>query len=162
MDLQKKLNIFLLTYGLECFYKNYNSKHSFRNIDPSSDNRKNIYIIKNTHDLFDFEENKLYYLNNITYKEFQSITAVNLMADRLLTFSISPDSDFAKKNYNYSNTITDSKLFNHCSVIHLQHIKEFPYEIIHYQGSTGDLIPIELYKNCISQFTIAVRNQSNE
>lgn len=81
------------------------------------------------------------------------------MADRLITCSISPGSDFGIKNYNYTNTITDSKLFKQCNIFHLQHINVLPYDVIYYQRSTEDLVPVELYKNCINNFTIIVRNQ---
>lgn len=162
LDIQQKLNVFLALYGLECAYSTYDSTYIFKNILPSADNRKKYLLFNNTYDLLGFGENVLYYLNNSTNRAFKSINAINVMADRLLKFSINGNSDFSLKHFNYCNHNIHSKLFSDCNMFHLQVVNCFPYELIHYERQTENLIPIELHGNSITNFEINVLNQDND
>ena len=61
---------------------------------------------------------------------------------------------------NYCNHL--SGLFSSCDMFHLQPVNVNPYDLIYYQRTTNDLIPIELYKNNISYFELQVRNNELE
>lgn len=160
IDIQRDLNTFLVTYEIECIYNEYDSKYIFQNISSSTDKRKKYLKFVNSYDLLGFKENQMYYLNNDTIKNFKSETNVNMMADRLLKFSIGGNSDFCIKNMNYCNHL--SGIFNECNMFHLLPVNVNPYNLIYYQRTTDDLIPIELYKNNISYFEIQVRNNDND
>lgn len=162
IDIQQRLNLFLSLYGLECAYFNYDSTYIFKNLIPSLDNRKKYLLFKNTFDLLGFEEDVLYYLNNTTKKEFKSNHAINVMADRLLKFSIGGNSDFSLKHSNYCNHNLESKMFSDCNMFHLQVVNCLPYDLIHYERSCNNLTPIELHGNTINNFEILVRNQDGD
>jgi hypothetical protein len=53
-------------------------------------------------------------------------------------------------------------IFSECRMFHLQPVTCLPYDLIYYERSTDNLIPIELYKNNITDFEIVVRNNDNE
>ena len=158
-DIQKLLNDEISGFQIQCEYHDYNSTFIFRNIQ-GSDNTKKIFKFYNTYDLLGFNVNELYELNNTSITEFKSNHNVNLMADRLLKFSIGGNSDFALKHSNYCNSM--SGIFNECKMFHLQPVNCLPYDLIYYERSTENLIPIELYKNNITDFEIIVRNNDNE
>lgn len=159
-DLQKIINDNISSFQIQCVYDSYNSTFIFRNIDGSTDNKKKIFQFYNTYDLLGFNENELYELNNTTIKLFRSKNNVNLMHDRLLKFSIGTNSDFALKHTNYCNSM--SGIFSECRMFHLQPVTCLPYDLIYYERSTDNLIPIELYKNNINDFEIVVRNNDNQ
>lgn len=159
-DLQNYINNEINKYDIECIYDNYNSTFKFKNLDSSTNKIKKVFNFYNTYDLLGFNENELYLLNNTSIKIFQSNNNVNLMADRLLKFSIGGNSDFAIKNMNYCNSL--SGIFSDCSMFHLQPVNCLPYDLIYYERSTDNLIPIELYKNNIRDFEIVVRNNDNQ
>lgn len=160
IDIQQDLNTFLVTYEIECVYNGYDSKYIFRNISSSTDKKKKYLKFVNSYDLMGFKEDKLYYLNNDTIKNFKSETNVNMMADRLLKFSIAGNSDFCIKNMNYCNHL--SGIFSDCNMFHLQTVNVNAYDLIYYERSSDNLIPIELYKNNINDFQIIVQNNDNQ
>jgi hypothetical protein len=162
LDIQSKLNIFLNSYEIECIYQAYDSRFIFKNKELSTDNRKKYLLFKNSYDILGFTENKYYYLNNIDEKEIKGSTAVNLMADRLIKFSIGTGSDFSLKNSNYCNQHIESRLFSDCNMFHLQVVDVLPYELIHYERQCDNLIPIELHGNNINSFQIIATNQDND
>lgn len=162
LDIKQKLNVFLASYGIECDYINYDSTYIFKNVIPSSDNRKKYLLFKNTYDLLGFEEDVYYNLNNTSKTSFKSINAINVMADRLLRFSINGNSDFSLKHFNYCNHNMESRLFSDCNIFHLQVVNCLPYELIHYERQTENLIPIELHGNSIINFELNVRNQDGD
>ena len=141
LDIQTRLNVFLNPYELECEYFSYDSTYYFRNIDTSVDTQKKYLLFKNTYDLLGFKENDYYYLNNSDKKEFKSVFNINVMADRLLKFSIGGCSDFSLKHSNYCNHNMESKMFSDCNMFHLQVVNCLPYELIHYERQTENLIP---------------------
>tara|TARA_Y100000385_G_C12544256_1_gene405105 strand:- start:148 stop:459 length:312 start_codon:yes stop_codon:yes gene_type:complete len=55
-----------------------------------------------------------------------------------------------------------SGIFSECRMFHLQPVNCLPYDLIYYERSTENLIPIELYKNNITDFEIVVRNNDND
>jgi hypothetical protein len=55
-----------------------------------------------------------------------------------------------------------SGIFSECRMFHLQPVTCLPYDLIYYERSTDNLIPIELYKNNINDFEIVVRNNDNQ
>lgn len=159
-DLKSIINIAIKPYEMECSYINYNSTFRFYNLPSSTDLRKKVFLFENTYDLLGFKENELYTLDNSTLKQFDSENNVNLMADRLIKFSIGGNSDFAIKHVNYCNHM--SGIFSDCNMFHLQPVISLPYDIMYYERSTENLIPIELYKNNITDFEIIVRNNDNQ
>lgn len=159
-DLQNYINNEINKYDIECNYDNYNSTFKFKIIDSSTIKINKVFNFYNTYDLLGFNENELYLLNNTSIKIFSSNNNINLMADRLLKFSIGNNSDFALKNMNYCNSM--GGIFSDCSMFHLQPVNVLPYDLIYYERSTENLIPIELYKNNITDFEIVVRNNDNE
>ena len=161
LDIQKKMKAFLLPYGLDCNYESYDSTFVFSNLPVSTDKRIKVFEFYNTYDLLGFNENELYELNNNTTKSFKSNRNVNMMQDRLLKFSIGNNSDFCIKNMNYCNHLQG--IFSQCNIFHLQAVNVNPYDLIYYQRSdSNDMIPIELYKNNIEEFTIIVQNNDNQ
>jgi hypothetical protein len=162
LDLETRLNAFLKPYELECDYYNYDSSYIFKNNLLSTDKRKKYLYFKNSFDLLGFKKDTYYYLNNVDKKEFKSDTAINLMADRLIKFSISSNSCFSLKYSNYCNQHDDSKLFSNCNMLHLQVVNVLPYDLIYYQRQCDDLIPIELHNNSIDSFQISARNQDDQ
>lgn len=159
IDLQNKLNAFLILYDLQCIYDEYDSKYTFSE-KFGSDIRKSIFFGK-SHTLFGFDDNKYYHINDSTKKQFRSDRSVNLLADRLVKFNLDSVSDFRIKNMNFCNHLS-SKLFTDCQMFHLQPVTANVYELIHYERSTENLIPIELHKNCITDFTINTTNQDGD
>lgn len=158
-DLKNIINIAIKPYEMECVYVNYNSTFRFYNLPSSTDLKKKVFLFENTYDLLGFQENKLYTLDNLTLKQFDSENNVNLMADRLIKFSIGGNSDFTIKYINYCNHM--SGIFSDCNMFHLQPVNSLPYDLMYYERSTENLIPIELYKNNITDFEIIVRNNDN-
>lgn len=158
-DLKNIINLAIKPYGMECSYVNYNSTFRFYNLPSSTETNNKVFLFENTYDLLGFQENKLYTLNNSTLKQFVSENNVNLMADRLIKFSIGGNSDFAIKYQNYCNSL--SGIFSQCNMFHLQPVNSLPYDLMYYERSTENLIPIELYKNNITDFEIIVRNNDN-
>ncbi len=154
-DLQKQLNVFLKTHNLKCVYDSYDSKYTFSEIATS--NIKKSFYFENTHSLLGFKENQYYHINS-TNKTFRSDKNVNLLADRLIKFHIDPTSDFRIKNTNYCNHM-NNQLFSDCQMFHLQPVNVNAYQLIFYERSTDNLIPIELLKNNITDFTILTTNQ---
>ena len=103
IDIQKKLNVFLKIYELECLYDGYDSTFVFQNIISSTDKKKKYLQFTNTYDLLGFTENKSYLLNNNDKKNFKSERNVNMLADRLVKFSLGGNSDFCIKNMSFCN-----------------------------------------------------------
>jgi len=159
-EISKKLNVFLLTYELECFYESYNSTFVFQNIKSSTDLKKKYFDFDNTFDLLGFTENSLYFLNNNDKIGFVSDRNVNMLADRLIKFSLGANSDFCIKNMSYCNHGL-SGLFSECSIFFMLPVNALPYDIISYERASKNLIPIELYKNSIKEFTINATNNDN-
>ena len=160
-DIETKVNVFLTIYGLECLYNSYDSTFTFQNTRTSSDTSKKYIHFTNTYDLLGFNKGSIKFLNNGTHKSFKSDNNINLMADRLVKFSIGGNSDFCLKNTNYCNHI-NNQLFNECNMFHLLPVMVNPYDLIYYERSTENLIPIELHKNNITYFEIIVTNQDND
>jgi hypothetical protein len=161
VDIQNRLNAWLKDFDLECKYDSYDSKFEFENILNLGDRKLKFFSFKNSYDILGFVENRYYKLNNDTHKIFRSNINVNMMADRLVKFSIGANSDFTLKNMNYCNHI-NNQLFNECNMFHLQPVNVNPYDLIYYERSTENLIPIELYKNNITYFEIQMTNQDND
>lgn len=155
-DLQKKLNLFLIDHNLKCVYDSYDSKYTFTEIATSS--IKKSFYFQNTHSLLGFKENQYYHINNNTKKTLRSDNNVNLLADRLIKFHIDSTSDFRIKNTNFCNHM-NNQLFSDCQMFHLQPVNVNSYALIFYERSTENLIPIELLKNNITDFTILTTNQ---
>ena len=158
LDIQTKLNSILNTYDLECVYQDYNSKFLIRCKELSTDLRKRYFLFKNTYDLLGFEKDKLYKLDNnaIATKSFISEKPVNLMADRLIKLSFGSNSDIRLKDMNYCNHLD---IFNECNMFYLQPVNVPSYELIYYEKSTENLIPIELLGNSIRNIELLARNQ---
>jgi len=159
-EISKKLNVFLLTYELECFYESYNSTFVFKNINSSTDLKKKYFNFANTFDLLGFTEGSLYFLNNNDKISFVSDRNVNMLADRLIKFSLGANSDFCIKNMSYCNHGL-SGLFSECSIFFMLPVNALPYDIISYERASKNYIPIELYKNSIKEFTINATNNDN-
>jgi len=152
-------NDFLITYHIEIIYNNIDSSFTFRNISGSTNIFKHYFNFNLSFDLYGMDPSTLYELNNNTLTSFKSIKPVNLMADRLLKFSIGQLSDFKLKNSNYCNHMDN--FFSNCNLFLLVPINVLPYEIINYERRTENYIPIELHKNNITNFEILTRNQDN-
>lgn len=155
-DLEKKINVFLSQHNLQCVYESYDSKFTFTEI-ASSNIKKSLYF-GNAHMLFGFKNNQYYHINNSNKKTLRSDTNVNLLADRLIKFNIDSTSDFRIKNINFCNHM-NNEFFSDCQMFHLQPVNVNSYELIYYERSTENLIPIELHKNNITDFTILTTNQ---
>ena len=158
--LQTEINKQIDSFGLECVYVAYNSKFQFRHKALSTDNKKKYFVFKNTYDLLGFQKDKYYKIDNASasHKSFISERNVNLLSDRLIKFSIGNNSDIRIKDMSYCNS---HSLFSDCSMFHLQPVNVNNYELIYYQRTTEDLIPIELLSNSIRNIEILVRNQDN-
>jgi len=161
IDIQKKLNSFLLIHNIECIYDSYNSTFIFQNIKTSGDYKKRYLEFSNSFDLLGFTENRNYFLNNIDKRIFRSEKNVNLLADRLVKFSLGGNSDFCIKDMVYCNHGLTG-LFSECSIFFMLTVNALPYDVITYERSSKNLIPIELYKNSIKDFEIIARNNDNE
>lgn len=160
IDIQKKLNVFLKIYELECLYDGYDSTFVFQNIISSTDKKKKYLQFTNSYDLLGFDEQKIYLLNNDSIKNFRSERNVNMLADRLVKFSLGGNSDFCIKNMAYCNHGL-SGLFSECAIFFMLPINALPYDVITYERGYKNLIPIELYKNSIRDFEIVVTNNDN-
>jgi len=160
-EIQDNLNIDLAKYDIECSYDPYDSKFLFKVIDTTDILLyKEVYInFKNSYRLLGFNENTIYDLPLIT-SDFKSENPINFLCDRLLKFSINTPSDFRIKNSSYCNST--STLFTECNMFHMQPVNVLPYELISYERTTENLIPIELFKNSITDFEIKCRNQDNQ
>lgn len=159
--LQTEINKQISTFDLECVYVAYNSKFQFRHKALSTDNKKKYFVFKNTYDLIGFQKDKYYKIDNASasHKSFISERNVNLLSDRLIKFSIGNNSDIRIKDMSYCNS---HSLFSDCSMFHLQPVNVNNYELIYYQRTTEDLVPIELLSNSIRNIEILVRNQDNQ
>jgi len=161
LEISKKLNVFLLTHKIECIYDSYNSTFVFQNKKLSGDYKKRYFNFSNTYDLLGFTENQMYFLNNTDKnKSFRSDRNVNLLADRLVKFSLGSNSDFCIKNMSYCNHGL-SGLFSECNTFFMLPVNSLPYDVITYERAAKNLIPIELYKNSIKDFEIIARNNDN-
>jgi hypothetical protein len=160
-EITLRLNAFLkTTYKIECFYDSYNSTFVFQNIKSSTDLKKIYFDFANTYDLLGFTEGSLYFLNNTSNNFFRSDRNVNLLADRLIKFSLGTNSDFCIKNMSYCNHGL-SGLFSECSIFFMLPVNALPYDIISYERASKNYIPIELYKNSIREFQINATNNDN-
>ena len=161
-DIEARLNVFLKPLLIDCIYDNYDSTYIFRNKTTDTSITNKYIFFENTFEVMGFDEGKYYLLNNDTIKHFRSDRNVNTMADRLIKFSIDTNiSDFRIKNFNYCNHMNHT-LFNDCNIFHLQPVNVNPYDLIYYEKSCENLIPIELHKNNISEFTILATNQDGD
>jgi len=160
IEIRRKLNVFLLTHKLECLYDSYNSTFVFQNLKTSNDLKKIYFDFSNTYDLLGFTEGSLYLLNNSDKKSFRSNRNVNLLADRLIKFSLGSNSDFCIKNMSYCNHGLTG-IFSECNTFFMLPINALPYDVISYERAAKNLIPIELYKNSIKDFEIIARNNDN-
>ncbi len=106
-----------------------------------------------------FSKDKMYFLDNQGYTEFVSEKPVNLLADRLIKFSIGNNSDIRLKNMNYCN---HSSLYDECNMFFLQAVNVQSYDLIYFQRTTEDLIPVELLGNSIRNIEVLARNQDND
>jgi len=161
IEIRRKLNVFLLTHKLECLYDSYNSTFVFQNLKTSNDLKKIYFDFSNTYDLLGFTEGSLYLLNNSDKKSFRSNRNVNLLADRLIKFSLGSNSDFCIKNMSFCNHGLTG-IFSECNTFFMLPINALPYDVISYERASKNLIPIELYKNSIKDFEIIARNNDNE
>jgi len=152
-------NEFLILYNIEIIYNQIDSTFIFRNVAGRINIFKHYLNFSSSYDLYGLDSTTLYELNNNSLTFFKSIKPVNMMADRLLKFSIGQLSDFKLKNTNYCNYMDN--FFSNCNLFLLVPINVLPYEIIHYERQTENYIPIELHKNNIKNFEIVCRNQDN-
>ena len=142
-----------------CSYNDIDSKYEFK-VNPISIYRKKRYLLfQNTYDLLGFQKGKLYLIDNVLWTNFKSSKPVNLLADRLIKFSIGNNSDIRLKNMNYCN---HSSLYDECNMFFLQAVNVQSYDLIYYQRTTEDLTPIELLGNSIRNIEILARNQDND
>ena len=160
-EIQENLNKVLKQYDIECSYDAYDSRFLFKVIDITDPAAyKQVFInFQTSYRLLGFTENSIYELSFVI-SEFTSNNPINFLCDRVLKFSINTPSDFRIKNSNYCNST--STLFNECNMFHLQPVNVLPYDLINYERSTDNLIPIELFKNSITDFEIKCRNQDNQ
>lgn len=161
IDISTRVSAFLKPYSLECVYDNYDSKFEFKNINGSTDTKKKYLRFPNTYDLLGFTDGSIYVLNNTVFKSFKSDRNVNMMADRLVKFSLGGNSDFAVKDMSYCNHGL-AGIFSTCNVFFMMPVNVNPYSVIHYERGFENLIPIELYKNNIREFEIIVTNNDND
>jgi hypothetical protein len=159
IDISDQINKTINSYNLQCLYRGYDSKYQFRITPLSTDKRKRYIIFENTYDIMGFSKDKMYFLDNQGFNEFVSEKPVNLLADRLIKFSIGNNSDIRLKNMNYCN---HSSLYDECNMFFLQAVNVQSYELIYYQRTTEDLIPVELLGNSIRNIEILARNQDND
>ena len=150
------LNTELAVYGIECIYRDYDSKYVFKNIATSTDKKRKYIIFENTFDLLGMEKDKLYLLDNAVNTKFESTKNVNLLADRLVKFSLGNNSDIRLKNTNYCNHMS---VYDECNHFFLMPVNVQSYDLMYYQRTTEDLIPIELLGNTIRNIEILARNQ---
>ena len=161
--LQQQINTKLIALGLGDIKFTYSSYDSKFKISINANSIKLCYIhFPNSHDLFGFQKEQLYYLRSNIYVNNTIIgyKNVNLHSDRLIRFEIAGNSDFRLKNMNYSNVLYGS--FQDCNIFHLQPVNVLPYDLIYYTRNTDELIPIELHKNSITDFQINVANQDGD
>ena len=52
--------------------------------------------------------------------------------------------------------------FRECDLFFMLNINVLPYDVIYYQRTTEDLIPIQLFKDTINEFQIDITNQDNQ
>jgi len=83
-----------------------------------------------------------------------------MLTDRLIKFSLGTNSNFCIKNMSYCNHGL-SGLFSECSIFFMIPVNALPYDIISYERTSKNLIPIELYKNNIWEFEINATNNDN-
>ena len=159
IDIQNEINRNINIYGIQCEYKQYDSKFKFFNTPLSTDKRKKYILFDNTYDLLGFEQGKLYRFYNKTDGNFKSEKPVNLLADRLIKFTLGNNSDIRLKEMNFCN---HNSVYDECNMFALFPVNVQSYELIYYQRSSEDLIPIELLGNSIRNIEILARNQEND
>ncbi len=159
INIQDFLNTELNAFELECIYQDYDSKYLFRNKLLSTDQKKKFIEFENTYDLFGMTKGKLYALDNQANVKFRSDKNVNLMADRLVKMSLGNNSDIRLKNMHFCNHMN---VYDECNHFFLMPVNVASYELMYYQRSTEDLIPIELLGNSIRNIEILARNQDGD
>ena len=142
-----------------CTYNDIDSKFEFKANPLSIHRRKRYLLFQNTYDLLGFQKSQLYLIDNVTFKKFKSSKPVNLLADRLIKFSLGNNSDIRLKEMNFCN---HNSVYDECNMFALFPVNVQSYELIYYQRSTEDLIPIELLGNSIRNIEILARNQDND
>jgi len=159
INIQNEINKIINTHELQCSYQDYSSTFLFNNIPLSTDKKKKYIIFDTTYDILGFTKDRLYFLDNQGNTEFISEKPVNLMADRLIKFSLGNNSDIRLKNMNYCNHNT---IYDECNMFFLQPVNVQSYELIYYQRTTENLMEIELLGNSIRNIEILARNQESD
>ena len=159
IDISDQINKTINSYNIQCLYRGYDSTYLFRATQLSSDKRKRYIKFDNTYDVMGFTKDKLYLIDNEGNTEFVSERPVNLLADRLIKFSIGQNSDIRLKNMNYCNHMS---LYDECNMFFLQAVNVQSYDLIYYQRTSEDLIPVELLGNSIRNIEVLARNQDNQ
>ena len=143
-DVETEFNtLFETAHGIKISFKLYNSKYT---LEVSADRVKKQYLLfpTLTAKLFGFQVNTLIPLYTQASHIYQANAPCNMIGDYLLLFSIDQTSDFKLQYQNYTNVYYDS--FNDTNIFHIQPINAYPYDLIYYQKSYQDLIPIQPYK----------------
>ena len=159
INIQDFLNTELNAFELECIYQDYDSKYLFRNKSLSTDKRKKFILFENTYDLFGMTKGKYYGLDNQTNVKFKSDKNVNLMADRLVKMSLGNNSDIRLRDMHFCNHMD---AYDECNHFFLMPVNVASYELMYYQRSSEDLIPIQLLGNSIRNIEILARNQDGD
>jgi len=160
IDIRDTLNTALNVPNTEilCKFNNIDCKYEFSAVQTSTYTNKRYILFENTYDLLGFEKDKLYLIDNAANVKFKSSKPVNLLADRLIKFSLGNNSDIRLKNMNYCN---HSSLYDECNMFALFPVNVQSYELIYYQRTTEDLIEVELLGNSIRNIEVLARNQDN-
>ena len=163
IDLQTHFNDLFQAYNIEIEYLPYSSKYSFTYTIPFAQIglpvRKQFLYFKDSYDLFGMESDRLYPFYNPTHNPTIATYGANVMGDYLLKFHIDPSSDFQLRDINYCNMGNN---FTECELFWMLNIAVLPYDVIYYQRTTEDLIPINLFKDSINEFQINLTNQDNQ
>ena len=162
-ELEDKFNELLAPYNIEATYVSYNSSFRFDILFPFANMGqpilKKFLYFKTSYELFGMRQDHIYPFYDLTHNPTTSFTNVNLLGDYLLKFHINSQSDFKLKNTNYCNMGTN---FRECDLFFMLNINVLPYDVIYYQRTTEDLIPIQLFKDTINEFQINITNQDNQ
>ena len=162
-ELEAKFNELLAPYNIEATYVSYNSTFRFEILFPFDEMGqlvlKKFLYFKTSYDFFGMRKDHIYPFYDITHNPTTSYTNVNLLGDYLLKFHINSKSDFKLRDINYCNMATD---FKECDLFFMLNINVLPYDVIYYQRTTEDLIPIQLFKDTINEFQIDITNQDNQ
>ena len=160
IDIRDSLNTTLNVPNTEiiCKFNNIDCKYEFSGVQTSTNRKKRFFLFEKTYDLLGFEKDELYLIDNVLHKDFKSSKPVNLLADRLIKFSLGNSSDIRLKNMNYCN---HSSLYDECNMFALFPVNVQSYELIYYQRTTEDLVEIELLGNSIRNIEVLARNQDN-